>query len=122
MDSLYDELDEINATIRERESRIRAIKNDRISRDKIYAMLIHFNQIYDKMSDVEKKELMALFIDKIEIFEDKQLNGRRIKQIDFKFPIVLEDGKEGNSIIFPTLENECRDGMPFVQTFQGEAQ
>lgn len=49
---------------------------------------------------------MSLFIDRIEIFEDKQPNGRRIKQIDFKFPIVV-GGEEGDSLIFPTLENEC---------------
>lgn len=115
MDSLYDELDEIEATVLERKARIRAIAQEKISQEKIYSLLIHFNEIYDKMSDKEKKELMSLFIDRIEIFEDKQPNGRRIKQIDFKFPIVV-DGEEGDSLIFPTLENECRDDMSIVQT------
>ena len=115
MDSLYDELDEIETTILERKARIRAIAQEKISQEKVYTLLIRFNEIYDKMNDKEKKELMSLFIDRIEIFENKQPNGRRIRQIDFKFPIVV-DGEDRDSLIFPALLNECGDGMLVVQT------
>ena len=37
------------------------------------------------------ESVVSLIIDRIEIFEDKQSNGRRVKRIDFKIPIYVGD-------------------------------
>ena len=114
LDSLYDKLDEIEDAILVKKKCIRGIRANQINREKVYELLGHFSEVYDRMSDAEKKEYMSLIIDRIEIFEDKQSNGRRVKQIDFKFPIYVGD-KEVTSMIFPTLDNKCGDGRVDVK-------
>ena len=67
---------------------------------------IYFNEVYDIMTDTEKKALISLFIDKIEICTEKQPDGRRVRQIDFQFSVILGDD-EGDRIIFPSLPDKC---------------
>lgn len=114
LDSLYDKLDEIEDAILVKKKCIRGIRANQINREKVYELLGHFSKVYDRMSDAEKKEYMSLIIDRIEIFEDKQSNGSRVKQIDFKFPIYVGD-KEVTSMFFPTLDNERGDGCVDVK-------
>ena len=103
MERLYDELVATEDDIDDKKSCIRSVEQNKVSQDKIYNLLIKFSDIYDKMKDQEKKQLMALFIDKIEIHKQKQSDGRRVKQIDFHFPVVIGDGEECNSI-FPSFQ------------------
>ena len=54
-----------------------------------------FNKIdryYDSFTDAEKKEFMQSFIESIEIFEQKQEDGRFLKSIEFKFPVYFNGG------------------------------
>ncbi len=48
---------------------------------------------YDKFTDKEKKEFLHSFIDRIEIYEDEQPDGRFLKSLSFRFP-VFYDGQE----------------------------
>ena len=56
-----------------------------------------FDDIYFKMSDLEKKEFYQNFIESITIYPDKKTNERIIDEIDFKFPIYY-DGQDGRAI------------------------
>ena len=111
MDGLYEKLDELEEEIAERRDSIIAIKKNQITQERVYNLLIHFADTYDKMKNSEKKDLMELFIEKIEIYPQKQENGRRVKRIDFRFPISEDDGEENRSI-FPSLPSICRDSCP----------
>ena len=53
-----------------------------------------------KMTDLEKKEFIRNFIDEIELYSERQSDGRIVKQINFNFPVYY-NGNEGNAIRLP---------------------
>lgn len=75
----------------------------------LYKVLEHFDDIYFKMSDFEKKEFFQNFIESITIYPDKKTNERIVDEIDYKSPIYY-DGKEGRAIRLlnkTTVETIC---------------
>ena len=77
--------------------------------NQLYKVLENFDDIYFKMSDLEKKEFYQNFIESITIYPDKKTNERIIDEIDFKFPIYY-DGQEGRVIRLlneTTVETVC---------------
>ena len=59
-----------------------------------------FDKIYFEMTDLEKKEFFRNFIDEIELYSERQSDGRIVKQINFNFPVYY-NGNEGNAIRLP---------------------
>ena len=53
----------------------------------------------DDMTDADKKMLMNLLIEKIEIYPEKQPDGRWIKSVQFKIPLNI-DGKAVDTLYF----------------------
>ena len=93
LDRFYDSIEDVERQISDVEYKIATIKEDKIKSDKIYQLLLNFGQIYDKMTDIEKKKFMSSFIKSIEIYENELANGRILKSIDFRFPIYSNDGE-----------------------------
>ena len=89
---LYDEIDSVEQQIDEVENRILNIRQDRISENNIYQFLLYFDEFYDRFTDTEKKEFYNCFVDRVDIFEQEQPDGRFLKHIKFRFP-VFYDGK-----------------------------
>ena len=58
----------------------------------------------DDMNDADKKTLMNLLIEKIEIYPEKQDDGRWIKSIQFKIPLNI-DGQIVNTLFFDDKED-----------------
>lgn len=52
--------------------------------------------MYYKMSDLEKKWFMREFIDEIELYPERQEDGRILKQLNLGFPVFYE-GSEGDT-------------------------
>ena len=53
--------------------------------------------MYFKMTDLEKKRFMRDFIDEIELYPERQEDGRILKQLHLGFPVFYE-GSEGDTI------------------------
>ncbi len=87
----YDEIALAESELAETQQRIENVQKNRLSVERIYEYLKHFDKLYDKMSDLEKKEFMNSFIERVEIFPEKQPDGRILKHIDFKFPVYYND-------------------------------
>ena len=66
----------------------------------VYQFLRYFDKLYDKFTDLEKKEFFRNFIDEIELYSERQSDGRIVKQINFNFPVYY-NGNEGNAIRLP---------------------
>ena len=49
------------------------------------------------MTDAEKKEVLASFIERVDIFPEPKENGQILKSITFRIPIVF-DGDTGNQV------------------------
>ncbi len=90
LDRLYEEIDSIEYEISTIQNRIDSIIQRKISGDNVYRYLLYFDKLYDKFTDMEKKQFMDSFIDRIEIYEDILPSGRFLKSIHFKFPIFYE--------------------------------
>ena len=75
----------------------------------MYQFLLDFDTLYERMTDLEKKQFMRTFIESIELYPEKKDNGRIISTIELRFPVYY-DGQEGNEIRMPdknTVETVC---------------
>ena len=68
----------------------------------IYRLLLAFDQVYDAATEVERKEFMRAFIERIELFPEKQPDGNWIRKIIFNFPVPVN----GSEVKELPLENE----------------
>ena len=73
------------------EPRNRPLRREKLTGDNIYKVLIYFDQLYGKMDDREKRQLIEELISEIQIYEERQPNGQWLKSIKFKLPIIAED-------------------------------
>ena len=55
----------------------------------VYRFLLYFDKLYDKFSDLEKKEFLNSFVEQVDIYE--QPDGRFLKHIKFRFPVYFGD-------------------------------
>ena len=92
-DEQYDKADEIEIQIDDINSRINQIRNEKITGDNIFQLLLAFDQLYDSFTEAEKKEFMQAFIERIDIYPEKPENGIWIRNIVFAFPVPV-NGKE----------------------------
>ena len=88
-DEQYGKVDAIEVQIDDVQSQIRSIRQEKISGDNIYRLLLAFNQVYEAASEVERKEFMRAFIERIELFPEKQPDGNWIRKIVFNFPVPV---------------------------------
>lgn len=57
------------------------------------------------MPDSDKKLMMNLLIEKVEIYEEKQKDGRWVKSVQFKIPLNV-DGKLVDTMFFDDEDTE----------------
>ena len=58
----------------------------------------------DDVSDADKKVLMNALLEKVEIFKEKQKDGRWVKSVQFKIPLNI-DGKPVDTMFFDDDED-----------------
>lgn len=93
LDKFYAALEDIEKQISDTEFKIDAIKDEKIKSDAVYQYLLSFEQVYDKMTDKEKKVFMNSFLKSVEIYEEERCDGRFLKSISLRFPVFC-NGKE----------------------------
>ena len=101
-DEQYGKIEETEIQIDDLQSKIRSIKQEKISGDNIYRLLLVFDQVYASASEVERKEFMRAFIERIELFPQKRQDGCWIRKIIFNFPVPVN----GQEVTELPLENE----------------
>lgn len=87
MDKLYEEIGAIEDEIDTISMRIDSINKKQLSKDSIYRILKSFDKIYSEFTDAEKKRFIGSFVERVEIYEEEQENGRFLKSIKFRFPV-----------------------------------
>ena len=86
-------MDEIENALLGAKTKKRSIMADKVTGDNIYKALIYFEDFYDKMNESERREFMTVLLDNIQIYEERQVNGKWLKSVEFKLPIIKEDMK-----------------------------
>lgn len=109
-DEQYGTIGETEAQIEEVENQIMDIRQEKISRDSIYQLLLTFDEVYGSATEAEQKEFMRAFIERIELFPEKRKDGCWVKNIVFNFPVPIhgKDAKEYPLEFEPTLETVVR--------------
>lgn len=100
LDNLYDKIGDIDDQLRDVNEKIQMAFEKQITSKQVYQILTCFDKIYFEMTDLEKKEFFRNFIDEIELYSERQSDGRIVKQINFNFPVYY-NGNEGDAIRLP---------------------
>ena len=59
--------------------------------ENVYQFLLYFDKLYDKFTNLEKKEFLNSFVEQVDIYEQEQPDGRLLKHIKFRFPVYFGD-------------------------------
>ena len=92
-DEQYELIEDMETQLAEIQGQIDDIHQEKITADNIYHLLLAFDEVYNAATEVEQKEFMRAFIERIDIFPEKQPNGNWIRNIVFAFPVPY-NGKE----------------------------
>lgn len=91
LDKLYDEIEKIETFIEAVEIRLYNIKQEKISGDNVYQLLLFFDNLYDRFTDMEKKIFMKSFLEEGNIYEAEQEDGRILRSLKFRFPVFFNE-------------------------------
>lgn len=83
----------MESQLSEIQGQIDDIHQEKITADNIYHLLLAFDEVYNAATEVEQKEFMRAFIERIDLFPEKQPDGNWIRNIVFNFPVPY-NGKE----------------------------
>lgn len=106
---LYDDIADIEEQIEITRARVESIEQQKISGESIYKILLYFDKLYNKFTDLQKKEFMNSFITEIQIYEEPTEDGQLLKHIKFKFPVYYK-GMEVQELSWDnesTVETVC---------------
>ena len=88
---MYDKIEELESLLIATRAKKQSIEAEKLTGDNIYKVLIYFDQLYGKMNDREKRQLIEELISEIQIYPERQPNGQWLKSIKFRLPIIEED-------------------------------
>ena len=77
---LYDESEGVENSIGEVKNSLLNIQQQKISEENVYQFLLYFDKLYDKFTDLEKKEFLNSFVEQVDIYEQEQPDGRIVSE------------------------------------------
>ena len=92
LDDTYDRIEELEADLTATKKKLEALKRKSDSAMNIMAFMKNLPLMYEEMTDEERKEMYQAFIEEIEVFPEDRDDGKIIKSISFRFPLIF-DGK-----------------------------
>ena len=88
---MYDKIEDAENGLMDARAKKQAIEADKITGDNIYKILVCFDKLYATMSEAERRKLVEILIDEVQIYPERQPNGQWLKSIRFKLPIIDHD-------------------------------
>ena len=98
LDSLYDVIVELEEKIEDARLRRDAIKQQEITLENIYKIMVNFDCVYNKINDEEKRNVVTALIKEIEIYRNDE-SEYPLKRIGLNFP-VFKDGGEVTELLW----------------------
>jgi site-specific DNA recombinase len=89
-DEQYDKAETIETQMDEWNSRLLSVRQEKISADNVYQLLLAFDKLYNTFTEVEQRDFMRAFIERIDIYPEKPDNGCWIRNIVFNFPMPVQ--------------------------------
>ena len=111
IDASYDRISEIEDSIKSIKNKILSLTKGHKSADSLELFLNNIPILFNYMNGEEQKQLYRLIIERIDLFPEKQADGRILKGITFKIPVYLDmsDGymdRKPDDVIKIHLESE----------------
>ncbi len=100
LDKMYDKIEDIEQQLQTAREKKKAVEAEQLTAQNLYKVLLCFDRLYDLMTEIEKRQLLEIMVEEIQVFEERQPDGRWLKSIKFKLPIIEEDlnfGLDGKS-------------------------
>lgn len=91
IDEIYDRMDDAESSILKVKKKLSAIKSGIRSIEKVKELVENMQLLFPKMTCEEQREMYRLFIERIDVYPEKQESRKMIKSITFKFPVYYED-------------------------------
>lgn len=87
IDKLYDDLDEVEDAYEKANAGVERFRAGRRDVDSIRELVTNFNSVVPHMTNAEKREYCRTFIERVDVFEERQEDGRILKSITFRFEL-----------------------------------
>ena len=87
---LYDEIAQSDVMIEDEERALRNQTSAKVTMKAAYVELQQFVELIPQLSDADKKAFMQTLIERVELYPERQENGRYVKAVKFQFPILFE--------------------------------
>ena len=98
LDTLYDRIADLEEKIDDVTDKITGAYDENLSSKQLCKVLLQFDDMYEQMTELERKEFLNLFIERIDLFPERREDGRILKQIRFKFRIDY-DAENGGRVL-----------------------
>lgn len=92
LDGFYDIIYNIEMNITECEIKKEAVEKEALTMEGIYQLLLAFDEMFDKLNDTDKRELMQSMISEIQLYKKDELVNEKtyVKSILYAFPVDEE--------------------------------
>ena len=88
---MYDKIEEAENGLMDARAKKQTIEADKITGDNIYKILICFDKLYATMTEGERRRLVEILIDEVQLYPERQPNAQWLKSVRFKLPIIDHD-------------------------------
>ena len=116
LDSLYDVIVELEEKIEDARLRRDAIKQQAITLENIYKIMVNFDCVYNIINDEEKRNVVTALIKEIEIYRNDE-SEYPLKRIGLNFP-VFKDGGEVTELLWD--KGNTVEAIRVLQTLDAE--
>ena len=91
LDKMYDKIEDIEQQLQTAREKKKSVEAEQLTTQNLYKILLCFDRLYDLMTEIEKRQLLETMVEEIQVFEERQPDGRWLKSIKFKLPIIEEE-------------------------------
>lgn len=87
INNLYTSIDELTADLDREKAKLAAIRENKLTTQRIYEILERFKDLYDVMSPEDRQLLMRTLVKEVHIYKEVQPNNKLVKKIVLNIPI-----------------------------------
>lgn len=98
LDTLYDRIADLEEKIDDVTDKISGAYDENLTSKQLCKVLLQFDEMFEEMTDLERKEFLYTLIERIDLFPERQENGSILKRIRFKFRVDY-DAEDGGKVL-----------------------
>ena len=98
LDTLYDRIADLEEKIDDVTDKISGAYDENLTSKQLCKVLLQFDEMFEEMTDLERKEFLYTLIERIDLFPERQENGSILKRIRFKFRVDY-DAEAGGKVL-----------------------